>query len=237
MTTELNTFGRMPVAGAQPTRYDSRLSGKHDRVDPDGTVIKRQGKRIVQLRHDPPVYLSADYLDDIDEGFRQPGWCYEWVGIEVEPTAEELEAERAEETRQEEERTEKAQREHAAVEARSAALAELRQIVSSLGLRETQHGYWLLRGNERWTTRFQDAHLTISETRTCKGTPIYLVVTIWGDEERANWCLPEDAAKWCLERWAEKCEITSEIATRWLDKYRGCVGTEDYEYLAKRNKD
>lgn len=66
------------------------------------------------------------------------------------------------------------------------------------------------------------------------GTPIYRMVSSYGfgDDLRETYYLPADMWTAMVEQEIAAREITAESAAQWLAQYRGCVGTELYEYAA-----
>lgn len=81
-------FGRKAVDGAKVTSQ----MGYGKEPSPLGTVVhfKQQGIRRVKVANGKPRYFSRDMLEDFDMFSDEPGWQYQWDGVEVEPTAEEL---------------------------------------------------------------------------------------------------------------------------------------------------
>lgn len=79
-------FGRTAVAGAKAIPF----TGHGKDPSPLGTVNRIRGKRYVKVANGRPRYYSRDMLEDFDMFGDEPGYQYQWDGVEVEPTEAEL---------------------------------------------------------------------------------------------------------------------------------------------------
>lgn len=87
-------FGRT-AAGASIQSFE----GEGRPADEDGTIKLIRGKRFLQVAHTTPRYLSKDFLEDTDNFEAQPGYYYQWDGVEVEASVAEQQADAAEKQR------------------------------------------------------------------------------------------------------------------------------------------
>ena len=85
-------FGRTPTADAKVISF----TGHGNDPSPLGTVNKIRGKRYVKVANGRPRYYSRDMLEDFDMFGDEPGYQYQWDGVEVEPTEAELAVDQAE---------------------------------------------------------------------------------------------------------------------------------------------
>ncbi len=85
-------WGREAVAGAQVKTSETLMSDRHDTPTADGTVCWILDTLYVQVSHDQPCYMGEDELDDLCRHGERPGWRYQWRGVAVVPTEEELRA-------------------------------------------------------------------------------------------------------------------------------------------------
>jgi hypothetical protein len=106
-------FGRTAVAGAAVRSFTGY--GKDPAAD--GAIDQIEGRRFLQVAHSRPRYYSRDMLEDFDMFGDEPGYQYQWDGVEVEPTDQERAADLAEARAKEEAA-------HAKEEARARAKAE-----------------------------------------------------------------------------------------------------------------
>ena len=87
--------GRKAVAGAKAVQFHCYGLAKGDDGKPNGSIRRVKGRRYVQVARTSRRYLSQDMLEDFDLFDCNPGGSYQWTGVEIEPTDEELEADRA----------------------------------------------------------------------------------------------------------------------------------------------
>jgi len=86
--------GRTAVAGATVKSF----TGYGKEPTPLGTIVvrnKKDGKRYVKVANGRPRYYSRDMLEDFDMFNDEPGYQYQWDGVEVEPNDEERAADAA----------------------------------------------------------------------------------------------------------------------------------------------
>lgn len=86
-------FGRIALAGATVKSF----TGYGKVPSPVGTVVhfSKSGVRYVKVANARPRYFSRDMLEDFDMFNTKPGYQYQWDGVSVEPTAEELAADKS----------------------------------------------------------------------------------------------------------------------------------------------
>jgi hypothetical protein len=85
-------FGRHAVDGAKIVSFSVYGLAKGEGPQSDGSIRRVKGKRYVQIAHTPRRYLSRDWLEDMDMFSAAPGGSYQWDGVEIEPTADEIAA-------------------------------------------------------------------------------------------------------------------------------------------------
>lgn len=215
---------RTAVAGARVVSF--RGYGKTP--TPNGTIHRVRGKRYAQVAHGRPRYFSRDMLEDFDMFDDQPGYQYQWDGVEVEPTPEEAaedaakaEAKAAAEAQKRAEAEAKAAAEVEAIARFQAAVAGLvRCTVGPASYKETGERITGLRNTVA-------AQVTLEDGRTAWRED-------WqgGDDWRTYWHLPPDAVREITIGWAAKTGVTRDSARTWLEKYSGCHGAEEQRIIA-----
>lgn len=88
-------YGRVPVPGATPQTFCRSGLAQGVEPDKDGTLHTVKGKRYLQVAHTKRVYHSEEWLHEMDMFTVAPGGYYEWSGIEVEATKQEIQADQA----------------------------------------------------------------------------------------------------------------------------------------------
>lgn len=214
-------FGRVAVAAAKVGSY----TGYGKTPDADGTVhhAKKSGKRILQVAHGKPRYYSRDMLDDFDMFNDQPGYQYQWDGVEVEPTGEEAAADaqaaaaKAEAERLKQEAADRAKAEREAADRAFAAAIEGLELTTVAPAESTDTDETLPTGDHR------AIKVLLPDGRACWRRS-------WSshDDSRTYWYLPADVAAAARLAWAREHGITPEGATEWLARYDGCEGTDLY---------
>ncbi len=69
---------------------------------------------------------------------------------------------------------------------------------------------------------------------TLDGQTCYLRTTSSFDDDRMELYGPRPVIERAWAAWMERSGVTAEQAREWLRQYRGCYGTEAYEFAAKR---
>ena len=90
-----------------------------------------------------------------------------------------------------------------------------------------------LTGNSLINGRVSDRE-TLYNATAADGRPLYRISSShgFGDDLRETYYLPEDLWRQLLTAEVRMRGITPEAAREWLGQYRGCVGTELYEFAA-----
>lgn len=222
--------GRTAVAGAAVRAFESELNvcGKRAvaeaAVPKDGTVRKIKGKRYVQIDHARPRFFSADDREDFDQFDRPAGWEYSWSGVEVEPNATEqaADAKVSEEKRISEEK--RATEKRVAEEKRAEYDATRSRLIAERALLKT---------SIRPKVEAVDRVLVAEGSRRLEdwGACLHESLSGYDDWRDYYYVTPEQFAAG-VARWSAEHEIDAARAADWLEKYRGCEMTEEYEHVA-----
>lgn len=87
-------YGREAVAGAKVTEWTVYGLAKGEQPKPNGSIRLVKGKRYVQVAHTARRYMSRDMLEDFDLFNAKPGGSYQWSGVEIVATSEEVAADK-----------------------------------------------------------------------------------------------------------------------------------------------